>query len=104
MVNSFLLTGAALSAVAAVLHVGCIIFGGSWYRFFGAGERMVRLSASGSVTPAIITGGIAVVLTLWSLYAFSAAGVIPRLPLIRIVLSVSLASICCVAWLDWRLR
>lgn len=86
MVNLYLVTGAVLSAAAAVLHVGCIIFGGSWYRFFGAGERMVRLSASGSTMPALITAGIAVVLMLWPLYAFSAAGVIPRLPLIRVVL------------------
>ena len=86
MANLFLLAGAASSATAAVLHVGCIIFGGSWYRFFGAGERMVRLSASGSMVPAIITAGIAVVLALWSVYACSAAGVIPRLPFMRIVL------------------
>jgi hypothetical protein len=86
MANPFLLSGAALSAAAAVMHVGCIIFGASWYRFFGAGERMVKLSAAGSIVPTIITTGIAVVLVFWSLYALSAAGVIPRLPLIRFVL------------------
>lgn len=86
MTNPMLIAGATFSAVAALLHVGCIIFGTSWYRFFGAGDHMVRLSASGSMAPAIITAGIAVVLALWSLYAFSAAGVIPRLPLIRTVL------------------
>lgn len=87
MPNPFLVAGGVLSAVAAALHVGCIVFGAPWYRTFGAGERMVRLSVSGSITPAIITSGIAVVLVLWSLYALSGAGVIPRLPLIRIVLS-----------------
>ncbi len=86
MTNPFLVAGAASSAVAAALHVGCIIFGASWYRFFGAGEGMARLSASGSMRPAIITAGIAVVLALWSLYALSGAGVIPRLPLIQLVL------------------
>ena len=86
MANPFLITAAALSATAALLHVGCIIFGASWYRVFGAGKHMVRLAASGSMIPTIITAGITMVLALWSLYALSAAGLIPALPLIRIAL------------------
>lgn len=86
MTNPFLIAGAVLSAAAAALHLGCVAFGASWYRFFGAGERMARLAASGSIAPAIITVGIAVVLATWALYALSAAGVIPRLPFIRLVL------------------
>jgi hypothetical protein len=86
MANPFLLAGAAMSAIAALLHLGCIIFGPSWYRFFGAGEGMAQLAAAGSPVPARITVGIAAVLTLWSAYALSGAGVIPRLPLLRIAL------------------
>ena len=88
MANPYLLAGAALSAIAALLHLGCIYFGPPWYRFFGAGERMAQLSAAGHITPTLITLGIAAVLTTWSLYALSGAGVIPRLPLIRAGLSV----------------
>lgn len=88
MANTYLLIGAALSAIAALLHVGCIVFGPSWYRFFGAGERMAQLAAAGSMAPALITAGIASVLGIWSLYALSGAGVIPRLPLLRIGLCV----------------
>jgi len=40
--NTFLMIGAALSGLAALLHVGCILFGAPWYRFFGAGEKMAR--------------------------------------------------------------
>ena len=86
MPNPYLLAGAALSAIAALLHLACIIFGPSWYRFFGAGERMAHLAAAGRIGPAVITAGIAGVLAIWSLYALSGAGVIPRLPLIRSVL------------------
>ena len=88
MSNPFLVSGAALSAAAALLHVGCIIFGASWYRFFGAGERMARLAAAGSWRPALITSGIVLVLVTWSLYALSGAGVIPRLPLVRTALCI----------------
>jgi hypothetical protein len=80
--NCWLIAAAALSATAALLHVGCIVFGAAWYRFFGAGERMAQLAAAGSWYPAVITSLIAAMLATWSLYALSAAGVVPRLPLL----------------------
>ena len=88
MANAYLIIGAALSAIAALLHLGCVAYGPSWYRFFGAGERMAQLAASGHIAPTLITLAIAAVLGTWSLYALSGAGVIPRLPLLRIGLSV----------------
>jgi hypothetical protein len=84
--NVFLIVAGTLSAVVAVLHLGCIYFGSSWYRFFGAGEQMALLAEQGSIKPTLITTGIVLVLSIWSLYAFSAAGVIFKLPLIRVVL------------------
>ena len=86
MANPFLLASAALSAIAALLHVGCIIFGPSWYRFFGAGERLAQLAAAGSAVPTVMTAGIAAVLSLWAAYALSGAGIIARLPFIRVAL------------------
>jgi hypothetical protein len=86
MANPFLVAGAALSALAALSHLGCIYFGPSWYRFFGAGDRMAQLAASGHFAPALVTTGIAAVLALWSLYALSGAGLVPRLPFLRLVL------------------
>ena len=86
MTNTCLLAAAASSAIAAFLHLGCIVFGPSWYRFFGAGERMARLSAAGHIGPALVTVVIAAVLFAWSFYALSGAGVIERLPLVRSVL------------------
>ena len=61
---------------------------GSWYRFFGAGEQMVLMAEQGSWQPTIITLVIFSVLSLWSAYAFSAAGLIIRLPFIRLALSL----------------
>jgi hypothetical protein len=84
--NNFLMTGAALSALAALAHAGCIAFGAPWYRAMGAGERMTRMALAGSWRPAIVTAFIATVLATWSLYALSGAGIIPRLPLLRTAL------------------
>ena len=84
----FLLFGGLLTAVTALLHVAIIFGGPPWYRFFGAGERMARLAARGSSYPAIVTAAIAVILSVWALYALSGAGLVRRLPLLRVALSL----------------
>ena len=86
--NYYLVVAGCLSAVAALMHIGCIAFGAPWYRFFGAGEQMAVMAEQGMIKPTIITSFIVVVLSIWSLYAFSAAGVIGRLPFIRLALIV----------------
>jgi hypothetical protein len=86
--NYYLIGGAVLTAIAAALHLACIFFGAPWYRFFGAGERMAELAESGSRYPAAVSSAIALMLSVWSLYALSGAAVIPRLPLLRPVLCV----------------
>ena len=84
--NFFLIVAGMLSAVVAILHLGCIYFGSSWYRVFGAGEKIALLAEQGSIKPTLITIGIFLVLSICSLYAFSAAGVMFKLPLMRVVL------------------
>ena len=84
--NQWLVAGGILSAIAALLHVAIIFGGPDWYRFFGAGEAMARADARGSSRPDLIAAGIAAILFLWSAYAFSGAGLIRRLPLLRTAL------------------
>ena len=62
------------------------LFWRSLVSFFGAGEQMALLAERGSIQPTLITSGIVLVLSIWSIYAFSAAGVIVRLPLLRLAL------------------
>ncbi|MBA3942205.1 MAG: hypothetical protein C0520_13425 [Sphingopyxis sp.] len=79
----WLLVGGWLSAVAALLHIACIFGGPDWYRFFGAGEGMARAAARGEWQPVLVTLIVAAVLLIWAAYAFSGAGSLPRLPLLR---------------------
>jgi predicted signal transduction protein with EAL and GGDEF domain len=72
--NYYLIGAGCLTAVAALMHIGCIIFGATWYRFFGAGEQMAVMAEQGLMKPTIITSFIVVVLSIWSLYAFFALG------------------------------
>ena len=85
--NKPLLFGGVMSTLAALLHIAIIFGGPAWYRFFGAGEEMASLAAQGSWVPTLSTLGIFLVLQIWGLYAFSGAGLIRKLPLLRTVLA-----------------
>lgn len=73
---------------AAVLHLGIIVGGADWYRFFGAGEALAVMSEQGAWYPVVVTAFIAAVLLVWSLYAFSGAGLIRRLPFLKTILLI----------------
>ncbi len=83
MIFNYLILAGALSLVAAVAHVFIIFGGPKWYRFFGAGEKMAVMAENGSIKPTLITSGIAVVLALWAIYAWSGAGVFPKMPFLK---------------------
>ena len=82
----WLLSAGWMSVVASLLHIGCIIGGPDWYRFFGAGEAMAQAAARGSLVPPIMTSVIAAILAAWAVFAFGAAGIGWRPPLARTAL------------------
>lgn len=84
--NIPLLIGAALSLFAAILHFSCIFWGANGFRFLGAGEPIVSMSAAGHWYPPFIAFVIGAVLATWALYALSGAGVISPLPYLRVAL------------------
>jgi len=84
--NKYLLAAAICCFAAALAHLGCIVFGGDWYRFFGAGEQMARMAEQGLWFPTVVTSFIALILLVWAIYGLSGAGVIKRLPLTKLAL------------------
>lgn len=85
--NIFLLVGACLSSTAASLHITCIYFGGPLFRFLGT-EKMAKMYDAGNYFHPIIASLIlATILLTCSTYALSGAGIIRRLPFLRLVLT-----------------
>jgi hypothetical protein len=84
--NRWLVAAGLGCVLAAVAHLAIIAGGPDWYRLMGAGEPMAQAAARGAMFPAVLTGGIAAVLAGWALYAFSGAGLVRRLPLVRTAL------------------
>ncbi len=81
--QKLLIIGGLLSLLASVLHIGVIIGGPDWYRFFGAGEDMANMAEKGLLYPTLITIGIACVLAIWAWFAFAGAGLVWKPPLLR---------------------
>ncbi len=86
--NFWLVIGGCLSILAGVLHLVIIVKGANWFKFFGAGEKIVALSEKGSWIPGGITFLIALVLIVWGLYAFSGAGLMVELPHLKLVIQI----------------
>lgn len=76
------------SALASLAHLACIALGAPAYRFMGAGERMARAVEAGKLKPTLITLAIASLLLVWAMYAFSGAGLAPRLPFTNVALGL----------------
>ena len=86
MKNRWLILGGVLSFAVALLHVVMIFIGAPAYRYFGAGEDMATAAESGSAFPALLTLFLAGIFAIWGFYGLSGAGVIWRLPLLKIAL------------------
>ncbi|HEV2843296.1 MAG TPA: hypothetical protein VG477_00505 [Thermoanaerobaculia bacterium] len=81
--NRWLIAAGLGSALVALLHAVIIFVGAPAYRYFGAGDLAPR-AEQGSYMPALITGFLVLIFAVWALYAFSGAGLGPRLPLLRL--------------------
>lgn len=92
MAKLAMIVAGVLSFLVAILHLAIVFAGASWYRFFGAGEEMAIMAEQGSWIPAIVTLGIALVFAIWAAYAFSAVGLLAKLPFQKIAL-VTIATI-----------
>lgn len=77
---STLQLAAGLNFAAALLHIGVILGGPSWYRFFGAGEQMAHMAEQKKLLPALLTFFIAGVLAVWGLYCLALDNRFPALP------------------------
>jgi|TARA_R110002072_G_C7688950_1_gene512107 hypothetical protein len=86
LTKSFLTAGGAGVLMGALLHLVVLIGGPSWIAFVGAPLSVVQSAREGTWLAPVGALGIAALLTVWALYAFSGAGLIRPLPMLKTVL------------------
>jgi hypothetical protein len=86
-VKSYLLLVGIAASAGAALHIAIMFGGPDWYAFFGAPRGLVEMARAGNIRAPISCLVIAAFLTLLAAYAFSGAGVIRRLPFLRLGLA-----------------
>ena len=91
-VNWSLLAGCG-AAFGALIHVAAILGGPAWYVFFRAPAAIVASAQAGTWLAPASALAIALAMGVSSAYAFSAAGFLPRLPLLRLCLA-TVALVC----------
>jgi|CXWL01.1.fsa_nt_gi hypothetical protein len=88
-VQRYLLAVGCAALAGAALHIAILFGGPEWYATFGAPQRLVEMARAGSLRPAISCILIAAGLCVLAAYAFSGAGRLRHLPLLRPVLAAS---------------
>jgi len=84
--NHYLIAGGVMSALISTLHVILAIYP-ALYRYIGPGQSTVTdIATQGSVIITIASVALALIFAIWAIYAFSGAGLIRPLPLLRIAL------------------
>jgi hypothetical protein len=82
-VKRYLLLVGVVACAGSALHIAILFGGPDWYAFFGAPRGLVEMARSGNLRAPISCLIIAAFLAVLAAYAFSGAGVIRRLPLLR---------------------
>jgi hypothetical protein len=81
--NNYLIWSGIAAAACGLLHIAAIFGGPAWYRFIGATEPIIRMVERGHSYPVVVVLVAAAILFACAGYAFSGAGLIGRLPLLR---------------------
>ena len=91
--KTWIYLAAAIATLGSAIHIGAIFGGADWYAFFGAPPRIVESARTGTPLAPLSAAAIAGLMALCAAYACSAAGLIRRLPLLRLMLA-GMAGLC----------
>jgi hypothetical protein len=89
LANPLLRASGTILLAGAAAHLLVIAGGAEWYAQLGAPAGLIEMASAGHPRAAATCVAIALLLGVLAAYAFSAAGAIGRLPLIRAVLAVA---------------
>ena len=93
--NKFLMVGGLIAGLAVIWHLLMIIGGPSWYVFARAPRYIVESAREGTFVAPVGAVAIAMLMFTCAAYAFSGAGLIRKIPLLKLALP-TISFICLV--------
>ena len=91
--SKLLISAGVIAAVAAIWHLLCILGGPSWFAFARAPQQVIASAQQGTLLAPLSTLVVAGLMFTCSAFAFSAAGLIRSLPLLKSAL-ITITILC----------
>ena len=88
-----LISAGVIASAAAIWHLLCILGGPSWFAFARAPQQIIDSAQQGTLLAPIGTVIVASLMFACTLFSFSAAGLIRKVPLLKSAL-ITIAVLC----------
>lgn len=93
LISKFLISAGVIAAVSAVWHLLCILGGPSWFMFARAPQQIIESAQQGTLLAPIGTVIVASLMFACTIFAFSAVGLIRKVPLLKPAL-ITISLLC----------
>ncbi|NQZ90441.1 MAG: hypothetical protein HRT54_22995 [Colwellia sp.] len=93
--SKLLISAGVIAAAASIWHLLCIFGGPSWFAFARAPQQIIDSSQQGTLLAPIGTVIVASLMFACTIFAFSAVGLIRKVPLLKSAL-ITIAIVCIV--------
>ncbi|OUR78520.1 hypothetical protein A9Q75_13495, partial [Colwellia psychrerythraea] len=91
--SKLLISAGVIASAAAVWHLLCILGGPSWFAFARAPQQIIDSAQQGTLLAPISTIIVAGLMLACAVFAFSAVGLIRKVPLLKAAL-ITIAILC----------
>jgi len=91
--SKFLISAGVIASASAIWHLLCILGGPSWFAFARAPQQIIESAQQGTSLAPLGTIVVAGLMFACSIFAFSATGIIRKVPLIKSAL-ITIAILC----------
>jgi hypothetical protein len=91
--SKLLISAGVIASASAIWHLLCIFGGPSWFAFARAPQQIIDSAQQGTMIAPIGTVIVSSLMFACSVFAFSAAGLIRRVPLLKSAL-ITIAILC----------
>jgi hypothetical protein len=91
--SKLLISAGFIASASAIWHLLCILGGPSWFAFARAPQQIIDSAREGTLLAPLGTIAVAGLMFMCTLFAFSAVGLIRKMPLIKPAL-ITIAALC----------